>query len=150
MAKTIKTYSACNVHVTFLGHLFEGLGTGDDAVTATLNEDVAQLDIGMQGDGVVSMGCDASGEITIRVLYGSETNTFLSKKVAGYRGGSVITGELVITEVGSDSRVVAKSTFIAKQPDFSRGAKAGEVEWRFISPDISITHAGQSVELGVA
>jgi hypothetical protein len=144
---TFKTYSACNVNVTFLGHVFEGLGEGDDAITVTMNEDVAQLTIGMQGDGVASMSCNASGEVTIRLLHGSATNEFLSKKVAGYRGGSLVTGELIITEVGSNSKVVAQKTFIAKAPDFSRGATAGEVEWRFVSPAIDIFHGG-SEEVG--
>ena len=144
-APTVRTYSACNVNVTYLGHVFTGLGEGDDAITVTMSEDVAGLTIGMQGDGVVSMSCDASGEIVIRVLHGSETNAFLSKKVAGYRGGSLVTGELIITEVGSDSKVVAQNTFIAKAPDFSRGASAGEVEWRFVSPYIDINHGSTAV-----
>ena len=99
----------------------------------------------MQGDGVVSMSCDSSGEITIKLLHGSETNEFLSRKVAGYRGGSLVTGELIIEEVGSSSKVVAKTAMIAKMPDFTRGNSAGEVEWRFISPEIEINHGSTEI-----
>ena len=148
MATTVRTYSACNVNVTYLGHVFTGLGEGEDAISVTMAEDVTNLTIGMQGDGVISMSCNASGDITIRLLHGSETNAFLSKKVAGYTGGSLpVVGELIITEVGSDSKVVAQNTVIARQPDFVRGASAGEVEWHFKSTNISIVH-GATAELG--
>jgi len=138
----VTTYSAANTTVTYAGHSFEGFGAGDDVISVARREDGMQLDIGMQGDGVYSQSTDKSGTITIRLLAGSATNDFLNAKVQATDAGAVFSAPLIIKEEGSSAGATAARAVISKQPDFSRGNVAGEVEWVFLSDNVAINHAG--------
>lgn len=135
-------YSAANVNVNYGGHVFTGLGSGNDAIKVERAQDSMSMEIGMQGDATLSQTTDKSGTLTIKLLAGSETNTFLSLKANATDAGSVFSAPMVITEVGSSGKVTATKCVIKKIPDFGRGATASEVEWVFISGDVAITHAG--------
>jgi hypothetical protein len=143
---TTTTYSASNVTVTYGGHVFTGFGSGDDVIQVSRREDSVQLDIGMQGDGVYSQSTDRSGELTISLLAGSATNDFLTAKANANDVGSIFSAPLIITEVGSETKVTADKCVIQKVPDLNRGAKAGEVEWVFVSPTV-ISKQGRGTEI---
>lgn len=140
--RTTKVYSASNVIVTYGGHTMQGFTGGDDVIQVTRREDAVQLDIGMQGDGVYSQSTDMSGEITISLQAGSATNDFLSGKARAGELGALFVAPLVITEIGTGTKVTADKCVIQKIPDLSRGATAGDVEWVFLSPFVRSFQTG--------
>jgi len=133
----LKTYNATNVIVTYGGHTFTGFAGGDDVVQVSRREDSVQLDIGMQGDGVYSQSTDKSGEITITLQAGSETNDFLSGKASAGDAGALFIAPMIVSEAGTNTRTTADKCTIQKVPDLSKGATAGDVEWVFISPFVN-------------
>jgi len=141
----VTVYNAAKVSISWAGHSFTGLGSGDDAIKVSRRGDGVQLDIGMQGDGTFSQSTDKSGTITVRLLAGSETNKFLSLKAAASEAGALFSAPMIISEAGTDNKTAAMRTVIQKVPDMNRGAKAGEVEWTFLSPVVIINHSDSEV-----
>lgn len=146
MAKEVSAYSAANVNVSYLGVTLGGLADGDDAIVVERDMKTMSKQVGMQGDGVFSQSVDRSGKITIKCLQNSETNKFLTAKMAATEAGAIASGPLIIEEAGSDAGVTANKTVIEGFPTFKRGQKANTVEWVFLSIDIDIKHgAGASL-----
>ena len=142
----VTVYSAQNVIVTYLGKTLGGFAEGDDAIQVERNKPTMSQTIGMQGDGAYTQTSDKSGVITLKLLQGCEENTFLTKKIQAAETGGIVSGELIITEVGNDARVTARKCVIEGMPKFQRGEGQVPVEWRFLSTDVDMAQgAGAEV-----
>lgn len=135
----VTAYSAQNVTVTFLGKVISGFAEGDDAIMVERNKPTMSQTIGIQGDGVYTQTADKSGVVTLKLLQGCEENAFLSAKIQASEVGGIVSGELIITEIGNDARVTARKCVIEGMPKFQRGEGHTPVEWRFLSTDINIS-----------
>lgn len=137
----VSAYSAQNVTVTYLGKVISGFAEGDDAIMVERNTPTMTQTIGMQGDGQYIQTSDKSGVVTLKLLQGCEENTFLTAKIQAAEVGGITSGDLLITEVGSDGGVIARKCVIEGMPKFQRGANTVPVEWRFLSTDVSISQS---------
>ena len=137
----VSTYSAAAVNVIYAGHLMTGFGEGDSVIEVARTKDSIQMTTGIKGDGVLSQSTDKSGKIKIKLLAGSATNKFLSDKANASDAGSLFSGDITISETGTDAGVIAEKCVIVKVPDFTRGAVAQELEWEFYSQNINIKHS---------
>lgn len=135
----VSSYSSQNVTVTFLGVVISGFAEGDDSIMIERNKPIMTQQIGMQGDGLYNQTADKSGVVTLKLLQNCEENTFLSAKVQAAEIGGIVSGELIVTEIGNDAQSTARKCVIEGMPKFQRGETSVPVEWRFLSTDISIT-----------
>jgi hypothetical protein len=146
MGIEVSSYSAQNININYLGHRFSGLADGDD--TITIERTVRTMDkvVGIQGDGVFTQSADRSGMITVKLLQNSETSKFLTLKQQATEAGVIVSGPLIMTETGSDAKASCMKTVIEGVPTLIRGAGHNQVEWVFLSMDISVSH-GFGVEV---
>ena len=142
MAQHVSLYSAASTSVNYGGHSFTGLGSGDGVISVERTNPSLTMTIGIQGDGTLHQTTDKSATISITLLAGSETNTFLQAKAGAGDAGIVFSAPLIIESFSNDAKVVANKCVIVTVPTWERGATASEVVWTFLSPDCSITHAG--------
>jgi hypothetical protein len=106
---------------------------GDDAFKAERLVDNASHEVGVDGNMVVSLSADKSGQVMIKLQQTSPTNAYLNKITAGqdYMEGFVP----VTVEQADTYRMDSVSTtvgYVKKHPDYTRGGKASTVEWTFI------------------
>jgi hypothetical protein len=106
---------------------------GDDAFKAERLADNASHEVGVDGNMVVSLSADKSGQVTIKLQQTSPTNSYLNKITKGqdYMEGFVPVIVHQMDTYRSDS-VDTTVGYIKKHPDYTRGAKAGTVEWVII------------------
>jgi hypothetical protein len=121
--KTLTTVN--NVPVT-------NFAPGDDVFKAERSTDNASDEVGVDGNMVVSLSADKSGQITIKLQQTSPTNSYLNKITSGQ---DFMEGFVPVTVEQADvyraDSVGTTVGYVKKHPDYVRGAKAGTVEWVF-------------------
>jgi hypothetical protein len=107
--------------------------SGDDAFKAERLADNASHEVGVDGNMVVSLSADKSGQVTIKLQQTSPTNSYLNKITSGqdYMAGFV---PVIVNQMDTyrSDNVDTTVGYVKKHPDYTRGAKAATVEWVFI------------------
>ena len=107
--------------------------SGDDVFKAERLADNASHDVGVDGNMVISLSADKSGQITIKLQQTSPMNAYLSKITIGQ---DFMEGFVPVTVEQADTyRLDGVGTtvgYVKKHPDYQRGGKASVVEWVFI------------------
>jgi hypothetical protein len=133
----MRFYDWRTVLTTLNGIPIDGWAEGDDVFKATRLKEIAELVIGAGGSACASLSADKSGEVTIKLLKTSPTNAFLSKLAASEDSvATFIPVEVQQVDTYRGDKVITTLGFIKKPADMQGGAKAPDVEWTFVFPQM--------------
>lgn len=110
---------------------------GDDVFKATRLKEIGELVVGASGSACVSLSADKSGEVTIKLQKTSPTNAVLNKLAASEDHiGTFVPVEVQQIDTYRGDKVITTLGFIKKPADMQGGAKAPDVEWTFVFPQM--------------
>jgi hypothetical protein len=129
----MKFYDWRKTLTTVNGVPVTNFASGDDAFKAERLADNASHEVGVDGNMVVSLSADKSGQVTIKLQQTSPTNSYLNKITTGQDHMEGFVPVVVQQQdVYRNDGVGTTVGYIKKHPDYTRGAKASTVEWVFI------------------
>lgn len=112
-----------------------GAAIADEGITIAMAGDKNSMTIGADGEGMHSLHCDNSGQITIRLLKTSPANAKLMNMYNSQKGNAKNWGKNTITlnHTGSGDNVTGQKCAFKKVPDYTNAKAGGIVEWVFDS-----------------
>ena len=127
----MKIYSFQNCVVYLNGIESSMFAERDDAISARMSVDQAMTSVGADGHMVTSISSDKSGLFTLNYQATSPMNKVLSLWANAQRAGTSTFVPIVglIQDLYRHDLVTGTVGVIIKQPDFTRGVKAGDMEW---------------------
>ena len=135
MAQEVGTFNGNATTVTWSGHTFMSLGSGDDSIAIALNTDGITNTVGSKGDVTYSLSTDNTGTVTIRVLGTSSSNTFLYNIANSQKIGAIHSSPMIIENTVSGYKFTGNKCILSRAPDTTLGATSGEKEWVFSFSD---------------
>ncbi len=137
------TYSFLDVMAAIAGpggafQLGSGAGAAEEGITIEPSEDMDNMQIGADGEGVHSLVANKSGKVTVRLLKTSPVNAQLSAMQALQRVSAANHGQntLSITNRVSGDVYSCRGVAFAKVPPNSYAKLANVIEWEFNATDI--------------
>ena len=130
----MKVYSFQNTVMLVNGVEITGWADGDDVIKIARRSDSASDKIGANGDMMVSISADKSGEFTFKLQQTSSSNKFLAGLVALQEGGAKTFVPVTCLFQDTYRQDLATGTvgYLKKPADLSRGDKAGDQEWTIV------------------
>lgn len=132
------SYSFLDVQAAIVGpggafSLGSGAGAAEEGITIEPTEDLNEMMIGADGQGVHSLHADKSAKITVRLLKTSPTNALLGAMVAFQRTSSANHGQntITISNTASGDIVTCQQVAFARVPTVNYAKNAGMNEWTF-------------------
>lgn len=131
-------YSFKDVQATIVGpggfiNLGDGSAAAEEGISLAPSEDLGQMQIGADGNGVHSLHADKSGVVTCRYLKNSPTNQLLMAMANFQRSSGAAYGQNTIevrSKVAGDVWVCTQVGF-KKIPDVSYAKDADVITWEF-------------------
>lgn len=130
----MKTYSFLNTVFLVNGVELTGFAEGNDVISMERRTDSASDKIGADGNMMVSLSADFSGEISIKLQQTSSSNKYLTKLLNLQEGRGVLFKPIKLffqdtyrQDIGSGSL-----GYIKKPADMVRGQNGQTVEWTFV------------------
>lgn len=130
----MKTYSFLNTVFFVNGVEITGFADGDDVINMERRTDSATDKIGADGNMMVSLSADFSGEITIKLQQTSSSNKYLTKLLNVQEGRGVAFKPVKLffqdtyrQDIGSGSL-----GYIKKPAAMARGQNGQTTEWVFV------------------
>jgi len=130
----MRTYSFLNTVLLINGVEITGFADGDDVIDMKRRTDSASDKIGADGNMMVSLSADFSGEVVIKLQQTSSSNKYLTKLLNLQEGRGVRFKPIQIlfqdtyrNDVGSGSQ-----GYIKKPADLMRGQNGQTIEWSFV------------------
>jgi hypothetical protein len=132
------TYSFKDVNAAIVGPgaafaLGNGTGAAEEGITITPTEDINNMLIGADGQGMHSLHADQSGMVTLRYLKNSPVNALLSAMFAFQTASSAAHGQntININNERSGDSITCTQGACKKAPDLTYAKDGGIVEWEF-------------------
>ena len=127
----MRTYAFQNVVVYLNGIESSGFAEGDDAISVRMSVDQAMTSVGADGFMVTSISSDKSGIFMLKYQATSPMNKVLSLIANAQRAGTSTFVPIVglIQDLHRQDLATGTVGVIIKQPDFTRGIKAADMEW---------------------
>lgn len=142
-------YSFANSVVLVNGQEITGWADGDDVIKATRRVDSASDKMGAGGSMMVSLSTDKSGEFEFNLQIGSPSNAYLNDLVNRQEAGAdtFVPVAVLVQDTYRQDRASGTTGYMKKQPDYTRGAVAGNQVWVFVveSLDMVFGDVGQAV-----
>ncbi len=131
----MKVYSFLNTLLLINSRQITGWADGDDIISAKRSVDSASHKVGADGQMVVSISADRSGEFTFKLLKTSDSNAYLNslfnrQELAG-AAGFVPVGVLMQDTFRQD-RASGDTGYLKAQPAMTGGEKATTQEWTVV------------------
>jgi len=141
MSERQTTYDSSKVSVTVGGVALDGFAKGSK-VKAKRNEDSFSLDVGGDGEGGWSKNNDRSGEVEVRLMYGSKSNPYLSGLLQVDELTGAGTLPVNVRDAKGTSVVFADQARIVRPPEMDWADKATEITWVFKTHSLSMIAGG--------
>ena len=132
------TYSFLDVTASLSGPtgvIDLGFGTGNakEGITVSLANARNSMTVGADGEVMHSLKADASGTVTVRLLYTSAANAALQAMYDAQALSSSLWGNNIITirNKGNNEITTCRSVAFQKQPDRNYAEEGQIVEWVF-------------------
>lgn len=147
----MSTYSFLDVTATLTSadatiDLGYGAAIADEGIGFAMANDKNTMTIGADGEGMHSLHCDNSGQVTIRLLKTSPANAKLSDLYDLQKGNTKKWGKNTITfnHAGSGDNGTAAKCAFKKRPDLKYAKDGDTVEWVFDSIKLEIKQGAYS------
>lgn len=134
----MSTYSFLDTQCSLTGSggvvdLGYGAAIAEEGITIAMAGDKNTMTIGADGEGMHSLHCDNSGQITVRLLKTSPSNQKLMNMYNSQKGSSKAWGNNTITlnNTASGDNITGQKCAFKKVPDFVNAKDGGIVEWTF-------------------
>lgn len=127
----MRFYDFRKVTTTFDGlEVASAWAPGDDCFKASRAKDSAESEVGADGNMVLSLNADKSGEVVVKFAQTSPLNAYLSKKCQAQDQIDTFV-PIVVDQFDTyrGDKVATSVGFIVKHTDHTRGAKANTTEW---------------------
>lgn len=127
----MKVYSFQNTVMLVNGVEITGWADGDDVINIARRSDSASDKIGANGDMMVSISSDKSGEFSFKLQQTSSANKYLMGLCALQEGGAKTFVPVTVLFQDTYRNDLATGTvgYIKKPTDVQRGTQAGAQEW---------------------
>ena len=139
------TYAFANIVGTISGPggvipIGSGSGVGEGGITVTPTTDKNTMMIGADGSGMNSLMADSSGNVTVRMLKTSATNSALSLMYNYQTQSSLTHGQNTIQfmDIARGDSVTCTGVAFKKQVELTYGKEGGENEWTFDATSVTI------------
>lgn len=117
----------------------DGWGEGDDVLTIKRAADLATHKIGADGNMVISLNPDKSGEVTIKLQQTSACNKKLLALAATSRSATTWVPVMLFWQDSYRQDSAAGSPgYIKSYPEIKRGREANEQEWTIIVANLEL------------
>ncbi len=130
----MKVYSFSNTVMLVNGVEITGWADGDDVIKIARRADSASDKIGANGDMMVSISADKSGEFTFKLQQTSSSNKYLMSLCALQEGGAktFVPVNVLFQDTYRQDRATGTVGYIKRPPELGRGAQAGAQEWTVV------------------
>jgi hypothetical protein len=130
----MRTYSFLNTVLLINGVEITGFADGDDVIDMKRRNDSASDKVGADGNMMVSLSADFSGEIAIKLNQVSPSNKYLTKLLNLQEGRGVRFKAIQILFQDTYRNDVGAGSlgYIKKPADMTRGANGQVTEWQFV------------------
>lgn len=130
------TYSFLDVNASIVGpggafSIGQGAGVSEEGISFAPSENINNMHIGADGNGMHSLHADKSGKVTVRLLKTSPTNQLLSAMYAFQTATGTAHGQntIVCIDKSRGDVVTCSQAAFAKAPDLAYAKDGGTVEW---------------------
>lgn len=134
----MKTYSFLSLVVLVNGIEIDGFADGDDAIQVERRVDTGTDRMGADGQMFYTQSADKSGEITLRLLPGSDSNKYLSDLCKEQESGIFAPISVLIQDTFRQDRGSAGACYLKKQATLTRGAGAANNEWVIVAENLEL------------
>lgn len=130
----MKVYSFQNTVMLVNGVEITGWADGDDVIKIARRADSASDKMGANGDMMVSISADKSGEFTFKLQQTSSSNKYLMSLCALQEGGAktFVPVNCLFQDTYRQDLATGTVGYLKKPADLSRGDKAGTQEWTVV------------------
>jgi hypothetical protein len=130
----MKTYSFLNTVFLVNGVEITGFADGDDVINMERRTDSATDKIGADGNMMVSLSADFSGEVTIKLQQTSSSNKYLTKLLNVQEGRGVAFKPVKLFFQDTYRRDIGSGSlgYIKKPAAMTRGQNGQTAEWSFV------------------
>jgi hypothetical protein len=125
------------------GHIVQGFSEGS-LVQVEMNADQVTLKTGVKGAAVRSISQDTSGRLTVSLMAGSPSNSFLSALADTDREDGTGTAPVQFTDLNGNMFVHAESAWVVKKPSADIQKEATERVWVLESNNIEYAAFGEA------
>lgn len=123
------------------GRVMENFAEGDDVIQVEEREDKVTDKTGADGNLMPEISANDSAEITLKFLHTAPENDYLEDLLSQFVNGYITGIPISIYNSRSGRGEVATTGYITKKAGRSRGAKAGDREWKIVVPKLAIQGA---------
>jgi hypothetical protein len=117
----------------------DGYAEGDDVLTIKRSSDLATHKIGADGNMVVSLSPDRSGEITVKLQQTSACNKkLLALAGTAVRADTWVPVMLFWQDSYRQDSAAGSPGYIKGYPELTRGREANDVEWTFVVANLQM------------
>lgn len=130
----MRVYSFGNTVMLVNGVEITGWADGDDVINIARRSDSASDKIGANGDMMVSISSDKSGEFAFKLQQTSSSNKYLAGLMALQEGGAktFVPVNVLFQDTFRNDLATGTIGYIKKPADLQRGAAAGTQEWTVV------------------
>lgn len=122
-------HSPDDIIVTWGEHTFSAFGA-DSRCTAKRLQPLTKMHVGNDGVVTVTMNSDQTGEVTIVLVQGSDSNTELVKALQLQESTKKLQKRpLTITDLRGNTLITCPNAWLVTFPDHESGADAKERSW---------------------
>jgi hypothetical protein len=142
--------SMLNTVLVVNGVEITGYAEGDDVISLKRLVDSATHKMGANGDMMVSLSADRSGECSIKLQKTSTSNQYLNGLLGAQElggGAAFVPIYLTALDVLRQDRGVGTGGYIKKVPDLNFGEHAGMQEWVLVLENLETTF-GNDITIG--
>jgi hypothetical protein len=139
MAESV--YDPKKVTIDFGGFQFSGYAKGS-FIRVTRNEDGVKLDIGSDGEHVITRNQNRSGTIRLTLQQDSDGNDYLSAKAALFEADGGGIEPLIVKDLHGTTLHHAEVAWVRKYAEWEGSNEATNREWMFETPDLTMFVGG--------
>ncbi|MCW8965318.1 MAG: hypothetical protein OQK82_01325 [Candidatus Pacearchaeota archaeon] len=115
------------------------LADSDDCIQATMNEDMVEIDLDLNGNGRFIISSDESGQITLEI---KNTSIADLARLSAYCEARLQLTCIIKDMTTNLAGVISQQCMIARQPDYARGKRPGNPQFTLKCIDLAIKHDG--------
>lgn len=127
----MNVYSFQNTVMLVNGVEITGWSDGDDVIKIGRRADSASDKVGANGDMMVSISADKSGEFTFKLQQTSSSNKYLMSLCALQEGGAktFVPVNVLFQDTYRQDLATGTVGYLKRPPELSRGPQGGDQEW---------------------
>jgi hypothetical protein len=138
----MQSYSFKDVSVLIDGVEIRGFAEGDDVIQVKRRNPSHLDSVGADGEMVLAISADLSGEFLFKLQQTSNSNAFLSALVAASESGANVPLAVVVKDNRGNDLHVGVNSYITKPADDQRGTNPNEREWLLVAERLDMISLG--------